>query len=57
MYIMIKFFKIFKFFLVFIIVFMIYKLLWKFIDEYGDIMKFRVGKNWLVVFLNLLFLE
>lgn len=35
----------------------IYKLLRKFTDEYGDIMKFRAGKNWLVVLSNPLFSE
>lgn len=35
----------------------IYKLLRKFNDEYGDIMKFRAGKNWLVLLSNPLFSE
>lgn len=34
-----------------------YKLLQKFTDEYGDIMKFRAGKNWIVLLSNPLFSE
>lgn len=57
MYIMTKPSKIFKLSSASITVSTIYKLLRKFTDEYGDIMKFRAGKNWLVVLSNPLFSE
>lgn len=56
-HVMIKPSKIFQLSSASITVSTIYKLLQKFTDEYGDIMKFRAGKNWLVVLSNPLFSE
>lgn len=57
MYVMIKPSKIFQLSLASITVSTMYKLLQKFTDEYGDIMKFRAGKNWIVLLSNPLFSE